>query len=483
MWTPAERIKFKAHAGRVPTRDEAHASRLFSPVSIGPMQLENRIWIPAMVPWRASEEGFVTEEVLDWYGRFARGGAAAIVIEATGIRDVPSGPLLRIGHDRYLPGLEALVARVRRESGGRTRLLVQLIDFLAIRRRPQPSRYFEQLLRVTDAHRRLLGLTDAPEAQVRNALAALSRETLESVLTRRELEALDYGLRERVTDTHLPHIRDLPKTLPELFAAASLRAMKAGFDGLELHYAHAYTMASLLSATNTRDDGYGGTLQGRLRAPLEVYRAVRSTVGSHLAVGCRFLAEECIEGGSSLSDTQVFGLEFARAGMDFLSTSRGGKFDDAKQPAVGWAAYPYTGKSGYECMPSYLSDAQGPFGRNLAASRAIRSTIREAGLASPVVATGGVHRFEQAEAMLSEGFCDLVGIARQALADPDWPRKLASGHGAAIRLCEYTNYCEGLDQKHKQVTCQRWDRIDLDQPDVKRSSDGKRRLTAPDWNP
>jgi 2,4-dienoyl-CoA reductase-like NADH-dependent reductase (Old Yellow Enzyme family) len=252
---------------------------------------------------------------------------------------------------------------------------------------------------------------------------------------------------------------------------------------LELHYAHAYTMASLLSATNTRDDGYGGTLQGRLRAPLEVYRAVRSTVGSHLAVGCRFLAEECIEGGSSLSDTQVFGLEFARAGMDFLSTSRGGKFDDAKQPAVGWAAYPYTGKSGYECMPSYLSDTQGPFGRNLAASRAIRSTIREAGLATPVVATGGVHRFEQAEAMLSEGFCDLVGIARQALADPDWPRKLASGHGAAIRLCEYTNYCEGLDQKHKQVTCQRWDRIDLDQPDVKRSSDGKRRLTAPDWNP
>ena len=111
MWTPAERIKFKAHAGRVPTRDETHASRLFSPVSIGPMQLENRIWIPAMVPWRASEEGFVTEEVLDWYGRFARGGAAAIVIEATGIRDVPSGPLLRIGHDRYLPGLEALVAR------------------------------------------------------------------------------------------------------------------------------------------------------------------------------------------------------------------------------------------------------------------------------------------------------------------------------------------------------------------------------------
>ena len=69
-------------------------------------------------------------------GRFARGQPGALVVEATGIRDVPSGPLLRVGHDRYVPGLARLVETVHRASAGRTRLLIQMIDFLAIRRRP-----------------------------------------------------------------------------------------------------------------------------------------------------------------------------------------------------------------------------------------------------------------------------------------------------------------------------------------------------------
>ena len=482
MWTPAQRIKFHPFAGRTPTRDEAASSRLFSPLTAGPLQLRSRVWIPAMVPWRASDDGFVTDDVLDWYGRFARGRPAAIVIEATGIRDVPSGPLLRIGHDRYVPGLSALVQRVRAESGGHTRLLIQLIDFLSIRRRPEPAKFFERFLRITDAHRQSLGAQDWSEDRVREALAALDRPRLEQVLSPRELEDLDRGARERVTDMEVPHIRELPQVLPGLFASAAARAEQAGFDGVELHYAHAYTMASFLSAINTRDDGYGGAREHRVRLPLEVYRAVRSAVGPTLAVGCRFLADECIEGGTGVDDAAWFGVQFAQAGMDFLSTSRGGKFDDAKQPGVGWAAYPYTGRSGYECMPSYLSDAQGPFGRNVAATHAIRDALRAAGHATPIVCTGGVHRYEQAEAMLADGTCDLVGIARQALADPDWPRKLASGHGDTIRLCEYTNYCEGLDQKHKQVTCKLWDRVGLDEPGVVRASDGKRRLTAPDWS-
>ena len=97
-------------------------ARIFS-VDIGPVALAQRTWVPAMVPWRATEEGYVTEEVIEWYERFARGMPGAIVVEATGIRDVPSGPLLRIGHDRFLPGLRRLVETVRRASGGRTRLL------------------------------------------------------------------------------------------------------------------------------------------------------------------------------------------------------------------------------------------------------------------------------------------------------------------------------------------------------------------------
>jgi 2,4-dienoyl-CoA reductase-like NADH-dependent reductase (Old Yellow Enzyme family) len=169
--------------------------------------------------------------------------------------------------------------------------------------------------------------------------------------------------------------------------------------------------------------------------------------------------------------------------MDFLSLSRGGKFDDAKQPKVGAAAYPYTGRSGYECMPSYYSDAQGPFGRNLDATARIRAAIREIGLVTPVVAAGGIHNFEQAEAVLNSGTADIIGLARQALADPDWFRKVASGRGDAVRLCLYTNYCEALDQRHRQVTCELWDREDLEGPDVKLASDGKRRLTPPRWTP
>jgi 2,4-dienoyl-CoA reductase-like NADH-dependent reductase (Old Yellow Enzyme family) len=270
--------------------------------------------------------------------------------------------------------------------------------------------------------------------------------------------------------------------MPGLFADAAVRAQEAGFDGVELHYAHAYTMASFLSRTNTREDGYGGARENRVRLPLEVLGEVRRRVRSDFAVGCRFLAEECIEGGSELTDTIYFGLAFAKAGMDFLSTSRGGKFDDAKQPGVGEAAYPYTGRSGYECMPQFISDARGPFGRNVEPTAAIRRAIRAAGLATPVVCTGGIHNFEMAEKLLVEEQCDVVGAARQSLADPDWFRKVELGLGDTVRICEYTNYCEGLDQKHKAVTCQLWDKLPSDDG-ARRTPDRKRRLTAPPWAP
>src|SRR5688572_2078441 len=94
-----------------------------------------------MVPWRATDEGFVTPQVLDWYRRFAEGRPGVLVVEATGIRDVTSGPLLRIGHDRFVPGLRELVETVRGASHGETRLLVQIIDFLAVRRRPEKEKF------------------------------------------------------------------------------------------------------------------------------------------------------------------------------------------------------------------------------------------------------------------------------------------------------------------------------------------------------
>ena len=462
---------------RWPTAEEAAGMRWFSPIRLGPaLELEARTWIPAMVPWRATEDGFVTPAVVDWYRRFAKGRPGAIVIEATGIRDVPSGPLLRIGHDRFVEGLRELVRAVQEASDGHTRLLIQLIDFLAIKRRVREEKFLRRFLVVDDALRRKLpGLDD-------DAIRAHLIETGDDrLLGERDRESLRMGYRERVTDLHLPHVRELPEVLPPLFAAAAARAAEAGFDGIELHYAHAYTMASFLSARNTRDDGYGGSREHRVRLPLEVFEAVRARVGPGYCVGARFLGDEVIEGGNRVDDAAWFGVRFAEAGMDFLSISKGGKFEDARPPKVGEAAYPYTGPSGHECMPHVKIDERGPFGRNIPLAAAVRRAVREAGFETPVVGAGGICSPWQAEAILERGDADVVAAARQSLCDPDWFEKARRGRGHEVRRCFFTNYCEALDQAHKEVTCQRWDRLDLD--DAPRSQDGKRRLVAPAWTP
>ncbi len=483
MWKPPERIKYQTIVEGWPTAEEAARSRLYSPLCATNLDLAQRTWVPAMVPWRASDDGDVTQDVIDWYARFAQGKPGAIVVEATGIRDIPSGPLLRISDDRYVAGLRRLTDAVREASDGETRLMIQLIDFLTIRRRPQPDVFFNRFLKITAAHRQRLGMERESEQAIKAQLLTLTDAELEDVLSPRELDALRQGYRERVTDMHLSTIVELPATLPPLFSQAATRAQAAGFDGVELHYAHAYTMASFLSATNTRADGYGGSREHRCRLPLEVYKAVRAAVGDDYAVGCRFLSDEIISTGSHVDDACFFAREFALAGMDFLSLSRGGKFDDAKQPKIGWAAYPYTGQSGYECMPSYVSDQRGPWGRNIEPVAQIRAAIHSAGMRTPIISTGGIYSFDQAETLLAEDKADVVGLARQALADPDWFQKVRLGRGNEVLLCRYSNYCEGLDQKHKQVTCELWDRAALDSSDAVLATDGKRRLTAPQWSP
>jgi 2,4-dienoyl-CoA reductase-like NADH-dependent reductase (Old Yellow Enzyme family) len=489
MWTPPERIKHRLPETAWPTAEEAARARLFSPVRIGALTAHTRTWVPAMVPWRATDDGEITRDVIGWYERFAYGKPGVIVVEATGIRDVPSGPLLRIGHDRFIPGLRRLVEAVKRASDGQTLLFIQCIDFLAIKRRPEKEKFFSRFLMLGETHREGLARISgddkwltAPEPEVRAALLQLDEEKLPEVLDERELESLELGYRERVTDLHLDHIRELPQVLPGLFADAAERAFTAGFDGIELHYAHAYTMASFLSRKNTREDGYGGPREQRVRLPLEVIGAVRKRVGKGRVVGVRFLADEVIEGGNRVDDSTWFGVKFAEAGIDFLSLSKGGKFDDAKQPKVGEAAYPYTGPSGYECMPTVISDERGPFARNVPLIAEVKHAVAQAGFSTPIVTAGGIATFEQAEGILERGEADIIASARQSLADPDWFEKMRCGRGSEVRRCEFTNYCEALDQRHKQVTCQLWDREALDEPDVRLDVTGRRRLIAPRWN-
>ncbi|HVR63998.1 MAG TPA: NADH:flavin oxidoreductase [Polyangia bacterium] len=460
---------------RWPTAEEAAGARLFSPVRLGGRLARTRTWVPAMVPWRATEDGLVTPALLDWYGRLAAGKPGVLVVEATGVRDVPSGPLLRIGDDRFVPGLRALCETVRARSDGETLIFIQLIDFLAIKRRPDPARFFAEFLAITDAHRRAVGARDDGEA--RRALAALAPEQQRAALTAREWEALQMGRRERVTDVDAPHIRDLPRTLPPLFAAAAARAQAAGFDGVELHAAHAYTLASFLSALNTRGDGFGGARADRQRVPVAALRAARAATrdaGRDFVVGVRFLSAEGIAGGNDVADAAHFAVAFAQAGADYLSLSQGGKFEDAAQPRIGEAAYPYTGPSGEACMPTvFVTEAGAPFGRQLGAAAAVRAAVRAAGLETPVVAAGGITAFSLAETALARGDCDIVASARQSLADPDWFTKVRLGRGAEVRRCQLTNYCEALDQRHRPITCQLWDHP--------QGAGGPRLAVAPPW--
>src|SRR6185369_110832 len=176
MWHPTPAIRHALPAATWPTEEEAAHARLYAPIRIGSVTLEQRTWVPAMVPWRATEDGVVTREVLDWYGRFADGQPGALVVEATGVRDVPSGPLLRIGHDRFVPGLQELVDTVRARSLGRTRLFIQIIDFLSVKRRPAAEQYFTRFLQVGPRHftafAAVTGAAAADEAALRRALAA-----------------------------------------------------------------------------------------------------------------------------------------------------------------------------------------------------------------------------------------------------------------------------------------------------------------------
>src|SRR5678815_5303260 len=160
MWKFLNPIRHQIPPTEWPTAAEASASRLYSPINIGRRKSRSRTWVPAMVPWRATDEGFVTPDNLDWYRRFAQGKPGVLVVEATGVRDIPSGPLLRIGDDRFIPGLRKLVEVVREASEGETLLFIQIIDFLSVKRRPEKDKYFQRFLSVDDHHRHaLMGIT------------------------------------------------------------------------------------------------------------------------------------------------------------------------------------------------------------------------------------------------------------------------------------------------------------------------------------
>ncbi len=361
---------------------------LFAPMPIRSMTLPNRLVLPAMVTRLSGEDGAVNDDIRARYTRFARGGVGLVVVEAMAVHSAKSGPLLRISSDAFVPGLRDICDRVH--DAGPSKVVPQIIHFLKIAR-----------------------------SGWRQTVDMLSHDELDGIV--------------------------------DAYAAAALRARECGFDGVELHMAHAYTLSSFLSRLNPRKDEYGGSLANRLRLPLRVMRRVRAEVGDDFPVGVRFLGEECIRNGYTVLDAGPIAVELARAGADYISLSAGGKFEDARV-IEGEPLYPYTGYSGDRCMPG----AAYPDGANLAIPDAVRAAVRATGLTTPVVAVGKIGTLALAEQVLARGQGDLVGMARALLADPDLPKKWASGSEERVVRCIYGNVCKTLDENFKRVDCTLW---------------------------
>lgn len=380
--------------------------KLFTPLAVGSITLPNRLVVPAMVTRLSGEDGHVNAGITERYVRFARGGAGLVVLEAMAVHGSKSGPLLRISGDEFVPGLRDLARRMH--DAGPGRFAPQIIHFLKISRS---------------------------------------------------------GWRQKVQDLSIQDVH----AIPGLYAQAAVRAAQAGYDAVELHMAHAYTLSSFLSRHNTRRDDYGGSLERRMRLPLETIAAVRAALGESFPVGVRIDGEECVKGGYTVDESRWIALRFAQAGIDWLSISAGGKFEDA-QPRPGEPLYPYTGYSGDRCMPGKVY----PPAANLYIAAGIKAHLVAHGLNTPVTATGKINTPELAEQILQDFKADMIGMARPLLADPDWPRKVQSGHFDRVIRCCYANVCKAKDERFQTVTCFLWPRGMINAPE---SED----TTAPTW--
>jgi dimethylglycine catabolism A len=361
---------------------------LFSPLHLRGVTLPNRLVLPAMVTRLSGEDGHVNDDVRARYVRFAEGEVGLIVVEAMAVHSAKSGPLLRISSDEFIPGLRDLARRCH--DAGPGKVVPQIIHFLKISR-----------------------------SGWRQTVDLLSLEDIDGIV--------------------------------DAYGDAAVRAREAGFDGVELHMAHAYTLSSFLSRLNPRRDAYGGSLAGRLRLSLRVLERVRARVGDDFMVGVRFLGEECIKNGYTTVDAGPIAIALARASADYISLSAGGKFEDARV-IPGEPLYPYTGYSGDRCMPG----SNYPDGANLYIPDAVRKALRAAGLSTPVVAVGKLGTQALAERVLERQQGDLVGMARALLADPDLPRKWRQGQDDTVVRCVYGNVCKALDENFRRVDCTLW---------------------------
>lgn len=355
---------------------------LTSPIKIGNLELKNRMIMAPMVANYAYEDGSVSERLRAYHVRRAKGGVALITVEASYVHPSGKGFQNEVGiySDRLIPGLRSLVDAVHSHGA---RISVQLFH--------------------------------------------AGRQTKSSV-TGQPIVAPS-----PVADPTEPEIpRELSKdeiaNLVKAFGEAARRAKEAGFDAVEVHGAHGYLLNQFLSPySNKRTDEYGGSLENRMRFPLEVVRAVREAVGSDFPIVYRMSADEKVPGGLTLDETRIVAQRLEKEGVNAIHVSAG------VYTSAPWIIQPMALPRG--CLADL---AQG-----------IKSAVK-----IPVIAVGRINDPEVAEKILAERKADIVAFGRQLLADPDTPQKIMEGKVDQIRRC--IACCQGcideLFQDHP-ITC------------------------------
>jgi len=360
------------------------ASTLFSPIKLRGLDIPNRIVVAPMCQYSATD-GVVGDWHLAHLGQFAQSGPGLIFVEATGVE--PAGRITLGCTGLYDDATEAAFARIVRfmKSVGGSKVGIQL------------------------GHAGRKGNTVAPweGGGMIDVSGGWQPEAPSAVPY-----LPGWPAPVAMDDAALNRVR-------EAFVQATERAHRAGFDVVEVHAAHGYLLHQFLSPiTNLRTDGYGGSLDARMRYPLEIFAAVRAAFPKDRPVILRLSATDWIGGGWDLAQSVVFCQRLKEMGCDMIDVSSGG-LDQRQSIAVG---------PGYQVG---LADG-------------IR---READI--PTMAVGQITDPVQAETILSTGQADMVALARGMLWDPRWAWRAAVALGEEIALpAPYARCNPALRGKH-----------------------------------
>ncbi|MGU3315282.1 MAG: NADH:flavin oxidoreductase/NADH oxidase [Sphingomonas sp.] len=346
------------------------SSALFQPIAIGSTTLSNRIVIAPMCQYSA-EHGRMTDWHLIHLGHLALSGAGLLTIEATAV--VPEGRITYGDVGLWDDATEAAMARVLESV----------------------RRHSDMPIAIQLAHAGRKASTDLPWKGGKQ-IAPTHAEGWQTVAP----SPLSFAEGEN-PPTELT--TDDLKRLVEAFAESARRAARLGIDAVQLHGAHGYLLHQFLSPlSNRRTDDYGGSLENRMRFPLEVHDAVRAAFPADKPVTMRVSGSDWVEGGWDAEQTVAFARALEARGCAAIHVSSGG-LDPRQQIPAG---------------PSY----QVPL------ARAVKQ-----GCGLPVVAVGLITEYEQAEAIVGTGDADMIALARTILYDPRWPWHAAAHLGAHVK--------------------------------------------------